>query len=176
MEVRGKYSSELTNEINDLRVLNKICTRCDLNQPVRLGVGNCEAKIMVVGDAPTTELTPFENRNGALVDKILKWFGTNRKQCYLTYLTKCSTKIAQHRKNCDWINKEIDLIKPKLIITFGEKSAKHLLKLKGSIDNLYGIPHKYTWGTILPLPPIGTLLKGKIEELQEVCLGVKIDS
>jgi DNA polymerase len=128
---------------------------------------------MIIGDAPNNELIPFESRNGALIDKILKWLNTNRKQCYLTYLTKCNTKIAQHRKNCDWINKEIEIIKPKLIITFGEKSAKHLLKTKVGLDNVYGVVHNYTWGLVIPLPPIGAILRGKPEELREVFNNVR---
>ena len=173
MEVRTERTSELTLKINDLRVLNKVCTRCDIGQPVRLGIGNCEAKIMIVGDAPTSELIPFESRNGALIDKITKWFGTNRKQCYLTYLTKCNTKVAQHRKNCDWINKEIETIKPKLIITFGKNSVKHILKLRGNVDDMLWRPHNYTWGTLLALPPIATVLHHKIDDLKESCLNAK---
>lgn len=165
MDVRTMDPIELTKQVNNLRVLNKECTRCGLGQEVRVGVGNCAAQIMIIADAPNSEMVPFDTRNGAIVDKILKWMGSNRKQAYLTYLTKCNTSRAAHRKNCDWIDKEIELINPKYIISFGKNSAKYLAK---TLDFSWGVPYN-NGRTILSFPSLGGLLKkDELSKLEKV--------
>lgn len=125
------------------------CNRChlrkDCNQVVP-GYGPA-SKLMLVGEAPgeNEDLLgePFVGLAGELLSKMLKEAGINRKACFITNSVRCrpTTKNGRWVKNrpptddeiqsCkDWLWKEIQVIQPSVIVTFGKVPTRLLLRLK----------------------------------------------
>jgi uracil-DNA glycosylase family 4 len=138
----------------------KNCDRCPLNKwmpdgckPVP-GIGPIGASIMIVGEALGEDESileePFVGQCGQLLNKILKEAGLQRELLFITNTVKCRptedgkknrapTKIEI--KSChDWLSKEIELVKPKIIVPLGKVASFRLLK--GQIKS------NFTLGTI----------------------------
>jgi DNA polymerase len=135
------------------------CTACDLYPCNHVSFkGNIDAEIMMVGSAPSAfdekEGTPFSGPSGTLLknmviaagDKIDKRW--NMENIHLTNVVKCHPKaengstrepsvleIAECKK---YIDKEIALVKPKLIICFGSVASKTLIHKDFDMDNDHG--------------------------------------
>jgi DNA polymerase len=98
----------------------------ELKQTV-VGAGDQNADWVFVGDVPT------DGDAGVLLDKMLIAIQLQRgKNVYLTQLSQP-----------DYFKRQIALIQPKLIVTFGEKVAQRLLSSNDSLDILRGTVHKY---------------------------------
>ncbi len=98
----------------------------ELKQTV-VGAGDQNADWVFVGDVPT------DGDAGVLLDKMLIAIQLQRaKNVYLTQLSQP-----------DYFKRQIALIQPKLIVTFGEKVAQNLLGSNELLDTLRGRVHKY---------------------------------
>lgn len=127
-----------------------------------LGFGN--SKIMVIGECPGKDEAligqPFIGMCGKFFDKaILANANIERDQLYITNIQKCSEREgkknvpAKQIPTCiNWLSKEIDILKPKLIITLGKLPAINLLKLKKStsLGSIIGKVHKYNSIDVIP--------------------------
>ena len=127
------------------------CTACPLYKNTTLAVpgdGPRDAKIMVVGEAPGEEEDrqglPFVGRSGKFLDKMLGVAGLDRKKVFITNTVK--HRPPQNRapkaieiKTCKelWLDKQIDLLKPRLIIVLGGVALKILTK-EISVEELHG--------------------------------------
>lgn len=112
------------------------------------GGGNPESKIMLVGEAPGADEDrvglPFVGRSGQLLDKMLKAVKIDRTKCYITNVlpwrppgnrTPTSGEIAV----ClPFLKKQIDLIKPDVIMILGGSAANALLDNEEPISRLRG--------------------------------------
>ena len=134
----------------------KDCSKCILSETrnkLVFGIGNPNADIVFVGEAPgkneDLKGEPFVGRGGKLLDKILQAIDLNRSKVYILNVLKCRPP-----KNRDPLPNEIEecephlitqlkLIKPKLIVALGRISAMTLLKTKDSLTNMRGKIHKY---------------------------------
>ena len=136
------------------------CTRCSLHetatQPVP-GIGNPVADVMVIGDAPreVEDLggEPFGGPAGELLDKILAAVQLSRASVYLCNVMNHRTPgdrqpMPDEIRACSpFLQRQIDLVQPKLIIAFGTFTAQSLLgtklpmgKLRQQIHWYQGIP------------------------------------
>lgn len=126
------------------------------------GVGNPNADLMVIGEAPGAdedrEGEPFVGRAGQLLDKILGAIGFSRSDIYIANILKSRPpnnrnplphEIAAHEPI---LYKQIELIKPRLILCVGRVSGTTLLKRDESLKNLrqrfhdfHGIPLLVTY-------------------------------
>lgn len=120
----------------NLQTLKKMAEK-KLGNKIVFGEGPSKAKIMVIGECPgKTEIKigrPFVGRAGKFLDKILKNNKTNRKKVYITSVLKTSPrKITKKEinKNKPFLFKQIRLIKPKVIILFGNLALKTVLNKK----------------------------------------------
>jgi DNA polymerase len=130
----------LPNTIDELSIKAQNCCLCSLSNSrnsVLFGEGNRQAEIMIIGDIPLKMEDKlgriFLGKGGdmltAMIEKVLK---KERKEVYLTNLLKCrpfSTEDLNetHFHTCKaYLFKEIEIIKPKVIITLGEKSYHYL--------------------------------------------------
>lgn len=127
------------------------CTACPLWKGTTLAVpgeGAKDAKIMVVGEAPGEEEDrcglPFAGRAGKYLDKMFELAGLDRKQVFLTNVVKHHPPQnrmpkASEIKLCKelWLNKQIELLKPKLIIILGAVALKALTN-ETSVEKLHG--------------------------------------
>lgn len=137
-----------------LEQLNKMicnCTNCALHKDRNkfvFGSGNPNADVMVIGEGPGAEENkqglPFVGRAGMLLTDILKAIKFEREAVFIGNIVKCRppenrTPLPNEMDTCiPYLKKQIELIKPKLILCLGLTAAKGLLKKKESLKNLRG--------------------------------------
>jgi len=142
-----------------LEQLNKMisdCTRCALHKGRTnfvFGSGNPNADVMVIGEGPGAEEDkqglPFVGRAGQLLTDILKAIKFSREEVYIGNIVKCRppdnrTPLPDEMETCiPYLQKQIELIKPKLILCLGLTAAKGLLKKKDSLTSLRGQVFEY---------------------------------
>lgn len=151
--------------IDDLN--NQICTcqKCPLGATRTkfvFGVGNPNATLMIVGEAPGADEDaqgePFVGRAGQLLNKILEAINFKRGDVYICNILKCRppnnrTPQPDEVEQCiPYLKKQIELIKPKVILCLGLVAAQNLLhtteglgKLRGRRLTYEGIPLMVTY-------------------------------
>jgi uracil-DNA glycosylase family 4 len=112
------------------------------------GSGNPSADVMVIGEGPGKEEDklglPFVGRAGQLLTDILAAIKFKREEVYIANIVKCRppenrVPFPSEMEACiPYLKKQIQLIKPKLILALGLTAAQGLLKQKGSMKNLRG--------------------------------------
>ena len=145
--------SETLEQLNDM-ICN--CTNCVLHKGRNkfvFGSGNPNADIMVIGEGPGAEEDkqglPFVGRAGQLLTDILKAIKFSREEVYIGNIVKCRppdnrTPLPEEMETCiPYLQKQIELIKPKLILCLGLTAAKGLLKKKESLTALRGQVFEY---------------------------------
>ena len=140
------------------------CTRCQLSglgrTQVVFGVGNPEADLMFVGEAPGREEDvkgiPFVGRAGQLLTKIIESIGASRDSVYIANVIKC--RPPQNRNpepdevsTCEpFLLAQIDAIQPKVIVALGAFAARTLLQSDAPISRLRGREYAYRGATLIP--------------------------
>ena len=112
------------------------CTRCGLCQTrtnVVFGVGNEQAEVMFIGEGPGEQEDrlgePFVGKAGIFLDEMLSIIGLSRRNCYIANIVKCRPPnnrdpLNTEQDNCiDWLEEQIRLIHPKLIVCLGRIAA-----------------------------------------------------
>ncbi|MEJ2615913.1 MAG: uracil-DNA glycosylase [Ignavibacteriaceae bacterium] len=112
------------------------------------GVGNSNAKVMCIGEGPGAEEDkqgyPFVGRAGKLLTDILKAIKFSRDDVFIGNVVKCRppgnrTPVSSEMDTCSpYLLKQIDLIKPKLILCLGLTAAQGLLNKKESLTRMRG--------------------------------------
>lgn len=133
------------------------CTRCELHRSrtqTVFGVGVRTAEWLVIGEAPGAEEDkrgePFVGRAGQLLDNMLAAIGLDRtKNVYIANILKCrppnnrdpqADEVAQ----CEpYLQQQIALLRPKLILAVGRIAAQNLLKTDTPLARLRGRVHRY---------------------------------
>lgn len=125
------------------------CTLCDLcktrTNPV-FGVGNVNAEIMFIGEAPgeneDLQGEPFVGRAGMLLNEMIKVLDLARENVYIANILKCRPPknrdpLPNEISLCTpYLKEQIALIKPKVIIAVGRVAAHHLLNTDESMARL----------------------------------------
>jgi uracil-DNA glycosylase len=140
------------------------CTRCKLHslgrRQVVFGVGNPDADLMFVGEAPGADEDvqgePFVGRAGQLLTKIIEAIGMMRDEVYIANVIKC--RPPQNRnpeqdevETCEpFLFKQIDSIKPKVIVALGTFAARALLRTVDPISRLRGRVFEYRGAKLVP--------------------------
>jgi uracil-DNA glycosylase len=152
----GKAGWEFTDSLDKLNKLICNCTKCELHKGRNnfvFGSGNPEADVLVIGEGPGAEEDkqglPFVGRAGKLLTDMLKAIKFERDEVYIGNIVKCRppdnrTPLPEEMDTClPYLKKQIELIKPKLILCLGLTAAKGLLKKKESLTNLRGKVFEY---------------------------------
>jgi len=140
------------------------CTRCKLHRlgrrQVVFGVGNPDADLMFVGEAPGADEDlqgiPFVGRAGQLLTKIIEAIGLTRDQVYIANVIKCRPPENRNPdpdevETCEpFLFQQIDSIQPKVIVALGTFAAKTLLKTQDSISRLRGRVYDYRGAKLIP--------------------------
>lgn len=153
---------EYKNEWQSARSLGELdklicnCTNCSLHKNRNkfvFGSGNENADVMVIGEGPGADEDvqglPFVGRAGKLLTDILKAIKFEREEVYIANIVKCRppgnrTPLPDEMDTCiPYLKKQIELIKPKLILCLGLTAAKGLLKKKESLTNMRGKVYEY---------------------------------
>ncbi len=132
------------------------CTSCELHKTrtqTVFGVGNHNADLMLIGEAPGAEEDikgePFVGRAGQLLNAMLYAINLTRDDIYIANVIKCRPPDNRNPNNnemasCNnFLQQQINLIKPKLIVATGAVSAQHLLNTTTPIGKLRSQLFKY---------------------------------
>jgi len=155
--LEGKTVFGRGREIRKESVLEKVeldvisCRLCGLSKGRNnavFGAGNSKAELMYVGEGPGYEEDmqglPFVGRAGKLLTKIIEAMGLKRRDVYITNIVKC--RPPQNRNplpteilSCeDYLKRQIEIIKPKVVCALGKVAAQALLKTQEPITRLRG--------------------------------------
>jgi len=137
------------------------CTRCPLHQSrtqTVFGVGNQNADWMIIGEAPGAEEDrrgePFVGRAGKLLDEMLRAVGLDRGTVFITNILKCRPPgnrdpAADEAAACrGYLERQIELIKPRLILAVGRIAAQQLLHTDSPLGRLRGRAHSLNSGQV----------------------------
>jgi DNA polymerase len=127
------------------------CTRCRLHKGrtnLVFGVGNVNADLMFVGEGPGADEDakgePFVGRAGQLLNNMISAMGIKREDVYIANVVKCRppSNRTPEKDECDtcspFLMRQIDVVKPKVIVALGAVAAKNLLAVSDSMANLRG--------------------------------------
>ena len=153
---RSTDISYVTAELEKIAEEVRRCCKCGLGSSrtnAVPGEGNPNARIMFVGEGPGADEDaqgrPFVGRAGQLLDKIIAAMGLKRSEVYICNILKCRPPDNRDPKpeeiiNClPYLQRQIELINPEIIVALGAHAARALLDNNKSIGQLRGIFHEY---------------------------------
>jgi uracil-DNA glycosylase family 4 len=156
--VASDASSDLSSA-DALLGLNKeilTCKNCDLHQSrtqAVCGGGSLSADILVIGEAPGEDEDrvgePFVGATGNLLSQMLKAIGLDRDAVFITNILKCRPSEdrdphADEVESClPYLQRQIQLIRPRLILAVGGVAAHNLLHVDTKVGELRGRVHLY---------------------------------
>ncbi len=140
-----------TESLDELREKVLECTACPLHKTrtkVVFGDGNTNAQLMFVGEAPGRDEDlqgePFVGKAGQLLTKIIEAIDLQRKDVYIGNIIKCrppenrDPALEEIQACRGFIEKQIDIINPKVIVTLGAHASRSLLEMDLPISKLRG--------------------------------------
>lgn len=137
------------------------CDDCSLHQhrqhPV-FGVGDKQARWLVVGEGPSAEEEqlgePFVGKPGQLLNAMIHACGADRSQVYMSNIVKChspekNNPSTEEAACCSaYLQRQIELIEPQLILAVGKVAAQYLLNSELPIGKMRGQTYQYGDSTI----------------------------
>ena len=140
------------------------CTRCKLHtlgrSQVVFGVGNPSADLMFVGEAPGADEDvqgePFVGKAGQLLTKIIEAINLKREDVYIANVIKCRPPGNRNPEpdevaECEpFLFRQIDAVKPKVIVALGKFAAQCLLRSDVPITRLRGTEFAYRDAILIP--------------------------
>lgn len=127
------------------------CHACGLRETctqVVFGVGNPNAEVLLIGEAPGAnedqQGEPFVGRGGKLLDDMLAMIGLHRKDIYITNSVKCRPPenrdpLGEEKDACrGYLRQQVRLMRPKIIVCLGRISAMELIKPDFKISREHG--------------------------------------
>jgi DNA polymerase len=165
-----KSAMEKTAAFAALRERALACVKCpnlaSSRKNVVFGVGNIDAQLMFVGEAPGADEDeqgePFVGKAGQLLTKIIQATGLSRADVYIANILKCRPdtpgQSAGNRKptpaemaTCiPYLHEQIDLIRPKVIVALGATAVEGLLGKTVGITKLRGNWQTYRGTPLMP--------------------------
>ena len=122
----------------------KACRKCGLwrqRKNAVLGEGNLDAAVMLVGEAPgyweDLNGRPFVGAAGKILDDMLSRAGISRSAVYITNVVKCrppenrDPRTSEIETCTPYLDRQIEIIKPKFIVTLGRHAASYILSKAG---------------------------------------------
>ncbi len=177
------------SEFEKLRDEIIACEKCPLAKtrtlPV-IGQGSHQAKIVFCGEAPgaSEDKTgrPFCGAAGKILDELLESVGIKREEVYICNILKCRPPENRNPKTEEiaactpYLEKQLEIIKPKVVCTLGNYSTGFILEKYGLDNKIQGISkiHGQIFEpeqdfVIIPLyhPAVATYNRNMIEELKK---------
>ena len=150
--------------LQELRAAIGDCRRCKLcsgRTHLVFGVGNPNAELMFVGEGPGRDEDlqgePFVGRAGQLLtDIITKGMGMKREDVYIANVVKCRPPDNRNPEpdevaSCEpFLKKQIELVRPRIIIGLGKFAVQTLLQSKIPITKVRGNWHSYHGIKLMP--------------------------
>lgn len=142
--------------LNEIAIQAASCTACQLAEErnnVVFGVGNPEADIVFIAEAPGQDEDlqgePFVGRAGQLLDRMLASLGLDRSQVYIMNTVKCRPPNNRDPKPEEveacgkWFDAQLKAISPKLICLLGRVAAQTVLETDAPLSVMRGKWHDY---------------------------------
>jgi uracil-DNA glycosylase len=158
------------------------CVRCRLAETrtqVVFGVGDPHADLLFVGEGPGAEEDrlgqPFVGRSGKLLDQlVLEEMGLTRDQFYIANVVKCRPPDNRDPRPeeiaaCNpWLEQQLDLIAPKVVVTLGNFATKTLLQTRDGITKVRGRAYPFRGGLLIPTFHPAAILRGGAQQLAQM--------
>jgi DNA polymerase len=152
--------------LEQLAVEASTCTRCPLSKgrtQVVFGMGDPHADLLFIGEGPGAEEDrqglPFVGRSGQLLDRLmLEELGISRDRAYIANVVKCRPPdnrdpLPPEIEACrPYLERQIELIGPKVVVTLGKFAGQLLLDSKVGITKLRG--REYAFGSAVLIPTL----------------------
>ena len=153
----GPVRGVATLDWDALKEIVRGCTACGLckqRKQAVFGVGNESAPWLFVGEGPGADEDergePFVGQAGKLLDGMLAAIGVARgREAYIANVVKCRppgnrTPSAEEIASCaPFLDRQIELLRPRLIVALGKTAALRLLGTEASLASLRGKVHDY---------------------------------
>jgi uracil-DNA glycosylase family 4 len=150
VSTNGGDRNALLSEILD--DIGPNCQRCKLaklgRKQIVFGTGDPHAELMFVGEGPGADEDaqglPFVGRAGQLLNNMIAAMGLKREQVYIANIVKCRPpgNRTPERDECDtcspFLMRQIQVIRPKVIVALGATAAKNLLGVNDSMGAMRG--------------------------------------
>ena len=156
--------------VADLRARVMGCVKCphlvSSHTTVVFGVGNINAELMFVGEAPGADEDrqgePFVGAAGQLLTKMIQAMGLTRDSVYIANILKCRPDTPgqaygnrkptpEEMQTCiSWLHEQIDIIRPKVLVGLGATAIEGLLGKTAGIMRLRGQWHTYREIPLMP--------------------------
>jgi uracil-DNA glycosylase family 4 len=131
------------------------CTRCPLAYAGRhnivFGDGDPSARLMFVGEGPGADEDaqglPFVGKAGQLLNNMIQAMGLKREEVYIANIVKCrppgnrTPEFAEATTCSQFLVKQIDIVRPQVIVALGATAATYLLGVRQSLGSLRGQWH-----------------------------------
>ena len=131
------------------------CTRCPLayagRHTIVFGDGDPHARLMFVGEGPGADEdasgVPFVGKAGQLLNNMIAAMGLKREEVYIANIVKCRPPANRQPEYVEattcsqFLVKQIDIVRPEVIVALGATAATYLLGVKQSLSSLRGHWH-----------------------------------
>ena len=124
------------------------CELCKTRTQVVFGVGDPEAEVLFIGEAPgkneDEQGEPFVGRAGKLLDEMLAMIGLQRENIYITNSVKCRPPENRDPLNTEkdacrgYLRRQVKLMRPKIIVCLGRISAMEFIREDFKISQEHG--------------------------------------
>ena len=153
-----KTNDKTTNESNWVKLEKKVsnCKNCELHKTrtqTVFGCGNEQSDWLFIGEAPGKDEdlkgAPFVGRAGRLLNEVIFSLGLKREEVYIANILKCRPPnnrdpSQDEIQSCTtYLEQQIKMISPKIIIAVGRVAAQHLLNTDLTMAKLRGTVHSY---------------------------------
>ena len=155
--------SEAKTLLDDLRAIAVVCEKCRLagsRTQVVYGVGNPNADLMFIGEAPGRDEDlkgePFVGRAGQLLTDIIKAMKLTREDVYIANVIKCRPPENRNPEPDEldacrpYIQRQVEIIQPKVIVTLGRFALQSLTGKAYGISSARGNWLEYNGVKVMP--------------------------
>lgn len=152
----GYAKESVTQQLAEIEAEVKVCTKCGLHKGRTnsvFGTGAPDTRVLFIGEGPGRDEDlkgePFVGRSGQLLTKIIQAIDLERKDVYITNIVKCRPPENRNPQEdevqcCEqYLVRQIDLIKPRVICALGRVAAHWLLDTKASLSSLRQSDNRY---------------------------------
>jgi len=170
LPVDAPPGSSKAEQLRYLAERASVCVKCPhlvaRRHTVVFGVGNPEAKLMFVGEAPGEDEDlkgePFVGRAGQLLTKMIAAMGLAREDVYIANIVKCRPDMPPNssgnrkptRQEMDtcvpYLRAQIDVIRPQVMVALGATAMEGLIGQAGSMGSLRGKFLEYRGTPLMP--------------------------
>lgn len=161
---------DLQHEVASCRA----CSLCETRTQTVFGVGNKQATWMLIGEAPgqneDLQGEPFVGKAGQLLTEMLRAIGLKREEVYIANMLKCrppnnrdpeSAEIAACNR---FLERQIELLRPKIILAVGRIAAQNLLMTQQPLAKLRGVRHQLGGIPLIVIHHPAYLLRSLLEK------------